>query len=110
MLALLIHITHRIIVYITLFGFILPKKYLKYHLFMWPIILLHWLTNNNRCILTELEEKITGKPWKESDFSIKISKSLGVYSEKQSKNDFNKGYIIFFSIGWFISLCRYMYT
>ena len=110
MLALFVHIIHRIIVYITLFGFILPKKYLKYHLFMWPTILLHWVTNNNRCFLTDLEIKLSGSAWKESEFGVKIARSLGFNIKEKTSKNLTKIYTTFYAISWFISLYRYIYT
>ena len=108
MLALSVHIIHRILVYFTLLGFLLPKKYLKYHLIMWPGILLHWLTNNNRCFLSDLEVKLSGESWgeKESDFGIKIAKSFGI---NITLKDTTKIYIIVYTITWLISLLRFIY-
>ena len=108
MLALSVHIIHRILVYFTLLGFLLPKKYLKYHLIMWPGILLHWLTNNNRCFLSDLEVKLSGESWgeKESDFGIKIAKSFGI---NITLKDTTKIYIIVYTIIWLISLLRFIY-
>ena len=108
MLALTVHIIHRILVYFTLLGFLLPKKYLKYHLIMWPGIILHWLTNNNRCFLSDLEVKLSGESWgkKESDFGIKIAKSFGL---NITLKDTTKIYIVFYTITWLISLLRFIY-
>ena len=108
MLALSVHIIHRVLVYFTLLGFLLPKKYLKYHLLMWPGIVLHWLTNNNRCFLSDLEIKLSGKSWgsKESDFGIKIAKSFGLNITQKHTTWM---YIIVYTLIWLISLFRFIY-
>lgn len=107
MLALIVHILHRILVYFNLFGFLLPKKYLIYHLFLWPIILIHWLTNNNKCFLTQLEIQLSGNNWgkKESDFGIGIAKSFGI---NLSKKETDKISITLATISWLISLIRFV--
>ena len=75
---------------------------------MWPGILLHWLTNNNRCFLSDLEVKLSGESWgeKESDFGIKIAKSFGI---NITLKDTTKIYIIVYTITWLISLLRFIY-
>ena len=75
---------------------------------MWPGILLHWLTNNNRCFLSDLEVKLSGESWgeKESDFGIKIAKSFGI---NITLKDTTKIYIIVYTIIWLISLLRFIY-
>ena len=60
-LADLIHIIHKILVYYTMFGCFLPEKYAKYHYFIWPLIRLHWLTNKNYCILSQIELNLRNK-------------------------------------------------
>ena len=60
-LSSVLHILHKLIVYFMVFGFLLPKKYLIYHLIVWPLVWLHWKTNNNYCFLTQLESKLNGK-------------------------------------------------
>ena len=113
MLALLIHIFHRVFTYFTLFGFLLPKKYLIYHLLCFPGILIHWMTNNNKCILTELEIQLSGKSWSEyeSEYSIKLLKSFGinVKKDKNTKDFITKLYITSYTISWLISLIRYIF-
>ena len=41
-------------------GFLLPKKYLPYHIIATLLLLLHWETNDGECILTEIQNKLDG--------------------------------------------------
>ena len=113
MLSSFIHIFHRILTYFTLFGFLLPRKYLIYHLFFYPSMIIHWMTNNNKCILTELEIKLSGRSWSEfeSSFGIKLFNSLGfnIKKDKNTSDFITKLYITTYTISWFISLYRYIY-
>ena len=117
MLAILVHIFHRIQVYLTVFGFLLPKKLLIFHLLIWPSMIIHWIFNDNKCILTELEVELSGKSWGESqaEFSTKLLRTLGfnlnsedIYFNMQCDRITNI-YIILYSISWVISLIRYIY-
>ena len=118
MFSLFVHVFHRVIVYITIFGFLLPKKYLLYHLLLFPIMLVHWILNDNKCILTELEVKLSGKSWGESsrEFSIKVLRTLGfklenvnMKREDRCNDKITQIYITIYGISWFISLVRYIY-
>ncbi len=106
--ALIVHIFHRILVYFTLLGCFLPTKYLQYHLIVWPVIILHWFTNNNRCFLSDLEVKLSGESWgkKESDFGIKVAKSFGLHITLE---DTTRMYITFSTLSWLISFIRFIY-
>jgi hypothetical protein len=55
MLANILHLIHKLLVYYVIFGCFLPKKYSKYHYWIWPLIWLHWKTNNNYCIFSQWE-------------------------------------------------------
>lgn len=54
----LIRLTHILICSFLAFGFLLPLKFLKYHLVFFPLVLAHWATNNDKCFVTELEQNI----------------------------------------------------
>ena len=41
-------------------GFLLPKQYLPYHIIAILLLLLHWKTNDDNCILTEIQNKLDG--------------------------------------------------
>ena len=54
----LIRLAHISICLLLAFGFLLPNKYLIFHIIFYPLVLLHWYTNKNNCFLTELENYI----------------------------------------------------
>jgi len=54
-LLLIIQLAHVLIITFAIFGCFLPLKYIKYHLFMFPIIYTQWVLSNQKCIMTELE-------------------------------------------------------
>jgi hypothetical protein len=54
-LFIIIQFIHVLVITFTLFGCFLPLKYLKYHLFMFPIIYTQWQLNNQKCILNDFE-------------------------------------------------------
>ena len=49
---------HTLVVLYGFFGFLSPKKYLIFHALFWPLMLIHWNTNGNKCILSDLENKV----------------------------------------------------
>lgn len=51
-------VIHHFVFFTLVFGFLLPKPYLKYHIVVLIIGFLHWHTNNQRCILTDIHKKI----------------------------------------------------
>ena len=54
-LLFIIQLVHILIIIFAIFGCFLPLIYLKYHLFMFPIIYIQWEITNQKCIMTELE-------------------------------------------------------
>ena len=113
-LANVIHITHKIIAYIVIFGFLLPKKYLWYHQFLFPILFLHWKTNNDSCILSQIEVYILGDknvPIVENDHddsdstfmkSLFSNWGLKITSDHES----NIYTVVLFTTSWLITLYR----
>jgi hypothetical protein len=53
----LITLLHFFITIFTFFGILLPNKYIKYYILFIIILQIHWLTNNNECIITQIEQK-----------------------------------------------------
>jgi hypothetical protein len=70
-------IHHIMSVYILFGGFLFNPIY---HLIFLIIILLHWITNNNKCLLTELTNKYCGlnKNRKFKDFLYYITKNRNI--------------------------------
>ena len=58
-LCSVVKIVHLLVVLFISFGFLLPKEYLWIHLCGWPLIRIHWLMNNNYCILSQIEIALT---------------------------------------------------
>jgi hypothetical protein len=58
LLLFLLYVIHSVIMVFVAFGFLLQPNYLIYYVFAWPIMILHWTTNNNMCILTQLENRL----------------------------------------------------
>lgn len=112
----LIVLIHKLIVYLMLFGFLLPQKYLYLHLIAWPAVYLHWQLNNDKCFLTELEYTL-----KDIEYD-KIPKSKDDHDFPFMRRIFNDDlglqltdlqihtYILkYLTIVWFVSLIRIMF-
>lgn len=57
--ARFVHWIHWIFLVFVLFGWLLPwQPVWIVHLLVVPGLILHWRTNNNRCVLTEMEERL----------------------------------------------------
>lgn len=120
LLVYLINKIHKILIYFWGLGFMLPKKYLTYHLPWFPLIIMHWLTNDNYCFITDLENYLVKKiiSVKDNHKNYKIPKSgftqffdflYGEYNHPSFKR---KTMIIIFIYGlsWVISFYKYNYT
>jgi hypothetical protein len=56
--AFMTHILHWAVLAFVLVGWALPWKLaLWFHALLIPALVVHWLTNDHRCVLTEMEEK-----------------------------------------------------
>ena len=100
---------HNLIVLFLVIGFLLPKKYLIYFLIAWPLVYLHWKTNNNRCSLTELEYWLDNKP-----YPADLSNYDGFHFLKKMVDSFNIDERLQYYIGtygfnltWLIGVYRY---
>jgi hypothetical protein len=58
LLLFLLYVIHNALIAYVAFGFLLPKKYLIYYVFFWPIMFLQWKVNGDRCFITEWEDKL----------------------------------------------------
>lgn len=114
-LLISIVIIHKILVYFMFLGFILPEKYLPFHLLVWPIVYTHWQFNGNKCILTEIELKIKNGSAKDAP-SVDTDHGSDYYFMKKILADFNieltnsgMCYLTYslFTIAWIISFVRY---
>ena len=107
-IAVLVNIIHNIFILIMIFGFMLPKKYLKFHALIWPLTLLHWKTNNNKCMLTQLEKYLKGDDSDSSDSSFMKSffKRWGINLTMRGTNILN---ITLYTLGWLITMYRLLF-
>ncbi len=113
-LSLVIHFFHKLFVYFIVFGFLLPKKYLIYHLIVWPLVWLHWKTNNNYCFLTQLESKLNGKESPnvieahansgDTEFMKRLFNNMGIVMPIERIHLLTR---ILFTTSWIISSNRY---
>ena len=113
-LSLVIHIFHKFFVYFIVFGFLLPKKYLRYHLFAWPLVWLHWKTNNGYCFLTQLENRLNGKESPnvieahanstDAEFMKRLFNNMGIIMPIERIHLLTN---ILFTASWVISSYRY---
>ena len=103
---------------VVLFGFLgcfLPKKYLIYHLLLWPIILIQWLLNKNKCVISQAEKFATeskDNKIKYKHFSTRLFNMIGLDFDENKKEDRMKIKnlnVILFSISWLVSLYRLIY-
>ena len=53
---------HYFVYYFKTFGFLLPKRLLKYHIAALFLLIFHWATNGNQCIITQIHRKIIKNP------------------------------------------------
>lgn len=60
MLSDIIRWIHYFVVLFLFFGFLLPPKYVWTYVLFVIILKIHWMKNNDKCILTELEHRLTG--------------------------------------------------
>lgn len=63
---------------------IAPKRILRAYSIIIVILFFHWMTNDDTCILTHLESKITGKP-KDETFIGRVIKPIYKIDETDSK-------------------------
>lgn len=112
----IIVILHKLLVYFMFFGCFLPAKYLPFHLVAWPLVYLHWIMNNNKCALTQLELKLrTGDsnnaPTVDKDhdgdyyFMKKLLADFNLELRDDQMASFTYG---IFTVSWIISLIRYV--
>ena len=103
---IIIQLLHSIISLFSVFGCLLPNKYLKYHLLIYPFHAIHWYFNNNKCILIELE-KIYNNNKKYlfiQTFINNLIHNLGL--KKKSNKELSNFYINLLIISYIITVIR----
>ena len=103
-IAVLVNIIHHIFTYLTIFGFMLPKKYLKFHALIFPLTYLHWKTNDG-CILTQMEKYLKGND-SDSLFMKSFFESWGINLTMRNASIWG---IILFTLSWVITMYRLLF-
>ncbi len=107
--------THKLVVFFIYLGCLLPKRYLKYHIGFLFLLYLHWKSNKNKCILTELEYRLQGKqdtsiPTIEYDhdnpFIDRILQDMGIKLTSQQIHSIAMYGIVLSLCISFIRICR----
>ena len=114
LLADILKIIHRIIVIFVVIGCTLPKKFLIYHIILFPGLLIHWKTNNNYCILTQIENNLRNKKTtktvnEDHDQAVSFMKPFfkDIFNIDLDIETCDKLTIVMFTISWLISFIRY---
>lgn len=105
---LVISVIHYLIfLFLVLSPFFGNDYFLTIHLLVVPFIMLHWITNQSVCALTEMEKLVTGKTCDNDTF---IGKIVGpVYKFKTQKEE-NLFVWTTMTTLWFITFIRLQKT
>ena len=74
------HYIHYIISFYILFGGVITNNilFIKIHAYTLILILLHWLTNNGRCFLGEIDYK-----YEKSGYTKHLLEKIGIYTNEK---------------------------
>jgi hypothetical protein len=110
--------THEFIGLFTLFGCLIPNRYLPIFIATWPLIYLSWQLNYNRCILTDLEYYLDNKkfpPIIQDDYNYPfirrmLKKINSKYADEKelSNKQFHYFMVSLATITWLLGLIRYL--
>jgi len=79
-LAKLISLTHMSAILFLVFGFILPKVFLTFHIVAIILTVFQWKVNNNQCLLTQWQQRLEKKNQfneLEGHFTQNLMKKMG---------------------------------
>lgn len=99
---------HLLLIFFILFApFSKNKKIIELHLFIIPILIFHWITNNNMCSLTVIEKVLSRNTgYHENEFFIsKIINPVFDFSKNYEKLSIII-YLVTITL-WIISLKKY---
>jgi len=105
----IVYYIHTTLITYMCLAYLLPKKFIYLNTLLFPIVLIHWLTNKHYCILTQLEFKLRGQ-YIPSNFESIHDDSLFV---KRAINiELTNKFIYLFSAGlfgysWYKSIKKY---
>ena len=116
-------IVHFLITILATVGFLLPPQYLWIHLCVWPSIRVHWLFNDNNCILGQIEldlarqlniqpSILTTRPGTMREKELRLTRTLishlGFDEQKFHDRDLERLPITILTLSWMISFVLYM--
>jgi hypothetical protein len=105
MISTFINFAHFLLVlFILIVPFIGNEYFLTLHLIIVPFIVLHWITNQSVCALTELEKLITNKEDDDDTFFGKLVGPVYKFRTKGEENLFLYGLMIALFIMTYIKL------
>lgn len=108
MLGIIIKIIHVLLVIFILITPFTSSEYLQtLHLMIVPFILLHWLTNQSVCALTEMEKIVTGKTCDEETFFGQVVGPVYKFKTKGEENLFV--WLLMITL-WFITFVKLQTT
>jgi hypothetical protein len=108
MLYHIVYFIHVMLISFILIGFLLPKKYLIYYLFSWPILLIDWHLNDHTCIISQIENKLRKRKPTPNVYQF-FSLVLNKYGINVSYKTTKKIVVCGLSIGWLIAFIRYVW-
>jgi hypothetical protein len=104
MLTWLIRAIHLVVVLFFVFApFSSSESVLTLHLVMTPFLLLHWITNQSVCALTELEKCLTGKTEDHHTFMGQIMGPIYTFQSPENETIFVWGTLV---VLWLITLYK----
>jgi hypothetical protein len=108
MLAIIIKLIHLLVfLFIVAAPFTGSEYLMSLHLLIVPFILLHWLTNQSVCALTEIEKLVTGTKCDEETFFGKVVGPIYKFKTQREENLFVWTAMITL---WFVTFVRLQKT
>lgn len=108
---MLIRLIHwALVLFILVVPFFGSEYYLTIHLLIVPFIVLHWLTNQSVCALTEIEKLVSGKKNDGETFFGKIMGPIYKFHKQENENLFLYGLMAALFTITFIKLQRLGFT
>jgi len=104
-------IAHTIFLNYAIFGGLLAssKTALMLHAAIFPLTILHWKTNNSKCVLTELEHKFVKNTKYEEwvkKYPLFTQRYVSLFGIHMEENDINRIVKAVFFITWCITLFK----
>ena len=99
---------HSAIGLFEVWGCFLPKQFLIYHVFLWPLIFLHWCMNDGKCILTTFEFKLGDTSLDSGDTWPSVRQNMSKFIDMTRISDENLKIFLYvvWTLSWGLSLAR----